>query len=132
MEQNYNNNNQGYNQQNQNYNQGGYQQSQGYNPENYGQPSSNGQGFAITCLVCGIVSIVLCWCYGIIGLACGIVAIVMRNKFRNLNGGYVNSMVKAGFICACVGISLSALSLVYYILIFARVFGSFNYLSYYL
>jgi len=121
-----------YNGNGQGYNQGRYNQNQGYNQGNYSQPPVNGQGFAIASLVCGIVSIVLCWCYGIIGLACGIVAIVMRNKFRDLNGGYVNGMAKAGFICACVGTSLSALALVYYILIFAGVFGSFSSFGYYL
>lgn len=102
------------------------------NQDNYGQSKPNGQEFAITCLVCGIVSIVLCWCYGIIGLACGIVAIVMRNKFRELNGGYVNGMVKAGFICACVGVSLSALSMIFYILIYVGILGRYNTLSYFL
>jgi len=75
-------------------------------------------------LVLGILSIVLCFCYGIIGLALGIVAIVLANKANKLykdspslytEGSYKN--MKAGRVCAIVGVSLSALYLLYFIIV---------------
>ncbi|KJS04405.1 MAG: CCC motif membrane protein [Vicingaceae bacterium] len=75
-------------------------------------------------LVLGILSIVLCFCYGIIGLALGIVAIVLANKAGKLykdspslytEGSYKN--MKAGRVCAIVGVSLSALYLLYFIIV---------------
>ncbi|WP_378175853.1 CCC motif membrane protein [Aquimarina sp. SS2-1] len=65
-------------------------------------------------LVFGIISIVTCFCYGILGLIFGIVALVISkqsmklyNENPELYYGYEN--LKAGRICAIVGISLSAL-----------------------
>jgi M penetrans paralogue family 26 len=71
-------------------------------------------------LVLGIISIALCWCYGIIGLTCGIIALILGGKSMKLYnanpGGYstksFNNM-KAGRICAIIGTILSALMLVY-------------------
>ncbi len=70
-------------------------------------------------LVLGILSIVSCFCYGIIGLILGIIALVISKKDVNLYKhspemytGYEN--LKAGRICAIVGTSLSA---IYFILI---------------
>jgi hypothetical protein len=70
-------------------------------------------------LVLGIISIIGCFCYGIVGLACGIIALVLGNKALRLyaenpsaytQGSYSNS--KAGRICAIIGLSLSALYLI--------------------
>jgi len=65
-------------------------------------------------LVFGIVSIVTCCCYGIIGLIFGIVAIVMAKKATALYlespeqyTGYSN--VKTGKILAYIGVALSAI-----------------------
>lgn len=74
---------------------------------------------AIAVLVLGIVSIVGCFCYGIIGLVCGIIAIVLSNKDIRLfkaspdlytAGSYSN--LKSGRVCAIVGLSLSAVYLI--------------------
>jgi hypothetical protein len=77
-------------------------------------------------LVLGIVSIALCWCYGIIGIASGIIALVMAGKAKALYEanpeGYTLSSfnnLKAGRICAIIGTILSALTLVYVIIVFA-------------
>jgi len=67
-------------------------------------------------LVLGILSIVFCFCYGILGLILGIIALVLASKSiklynENMNlftlGSYKN--LKAGRICAIIGTSLSAL-----------------------
>jgi hypothetical protein len=67
-------------------------------------------------LVLGILSIVFCWCYGIPGLVLGIIALVMSKKatalYNNSPNNYSESSfknMKAGRICAIVGLSLSSL-----------------------
>ncbi|NRA91876.1 MAG: DUF4190 domain-containing protein [Psychroserpens sp.] len=69
-------------------------------------------------LVFGILSIVTCCCYGILGLILGIVAIVLAKKATaeymenpELYSGYQN--VKTGKILAIIGIILSALYLLF-------------------
>ncbi|MFD2561141.1 CCC motif membrane protein [Aquimarina rubra] len=71
-------------------------------------------------LIFGIVSIVTCFCYGILGLIFGIVALVLSKKAIELYNtnpelytGYEN--VKAGKICAIIGIVLSSLYLLFII-----------------
>lgn len=67
-------------------------------------------------LVFGILSIVTCCCYGVIGLILGIVAIVLANKATKVYAenpeaytGFQN--VKTGKILAIIGIVLSVLYL---------------------
>lgn len=78
-------------------------------------------------LVFGILSIVGCCCYGIVGLIFGIVALVMSKKATeiynadpNMYIGYQN--VKTGRILAIIGIILSALVLISQI-VFLIMFG---------
>jgi uncharacterized protein MpPF26 len=71
-------------------------------------------------LVLGILSIVFCCCcYGIIGLALSIIAVVLASKSNKLyisspesftEGSYKN--MKAGKICAIIGICFSAIFLI--------------------
>lgn len=68
-------------------------------------------------LVFGILSIVGCCCYGIVGLIFGIAALVMAKKATNIYNadphsyiGYQN--VKTGKILAIIGIILSSLVLI--------------------
>lgn len=68
-------------------------------------------------LVFGILSILTCCCYGIIGLIFGIIALVMAKKAKKiylaepeLYKGYNN--VKTGKILAIIGIILSTIYLV--------------------
>nr|WP_321234249.1 CCC motif membrane protein [uncultured Psychroserpens sp.] len=69
-------------------------------------------------LVLGILSIVTCCCYGVIGLILGIVTIVLANKATaiyaenpDLYSGFQN--VKIGKILAIIGLVLSALYLIF-------------------
>ena len=70
---------------------------------------------ATAVLVLGIISIVGCICYGIVGLVLGIIALVLASNGKKLfeanpgvysPGSYGN--MKAGKICAIIGVSLSA------------------------
>ncbi len=77
-------------------------------------------------LVFGIISIVTCCCYGILGLIFGIIALVMAKKATAVYlespeqyTGYQN--VKTGKILAIIGIILSSLYLIYVIFIFATI-----------
>lgn len=69
-------------------------------------------------LVLGILSIVTCCCYGILGLILGIVTVVLAKKATaiyaenpELYNGFQN--VKTGKILAIIGIVLSALYLLF-------------------
>jgi len=70
-------------------------------------------------LVLGIISIALCWCYGVIGLTCGIIALILGSKGKKLYlsnpGVYTVSSynnLKAGWICAIIGTCLSAVYII--------------------
>ena len=89
---------------------------------------------ATVVLVLGIVSIVTCWCYGIIGIVCAIIALVLAKSAASL---YVSSPEKytegsfknmnAGKVCAWIGLSLSILYLIFVIVIFLTVgFGALS------
>jgi hypothetical protein len=85
-------------------------------------------------LVLGILSIVLCFCYGLIGMILGIIAIVLASKGATLYKANSNAYslssfnnLKAGKICAIIGISLSALYLIFiviYIVILGTAFAA--------
>ncbi len=67
-------------------------------------------------LIFGIASIVTCFCYGILGLIFGVIALVLAKKAKDLHLadpelylGYDN--LKAGKICAIIGVTLSSLYL---------------------
>ncbi len=71
-------------------------------------------------LVFGILSIITCCCYGVIGLILGIIAVVLANKAAKLHfedteayTGYGN--VKTGKILAIIGIVLNVLFMAYVI-----------------
>lgn len=76
-------------------------------------------------LVMRIISIALCWCYGVVGITLGIISLVLASKSKKLYkaepekytlGSYKN--LNAGYICAIIGLSLSALYLVFIIIYF--------------
>jgi hypothetical protein len=80
---------------------------------------------ATTVLVLGILSIVLCCCYGIFGIASGIIALIMHKQALALYqanptaysiASYKN--LNAGKICAIIGVILSALMLIYVVFVF--------------
>ncbi|MEC7264319.1 MAG: CCC motif membrane protein [Bacteroidota bacterium] len=71
-------------------------------------------------LVFGIISIVTCCCYGVLGLIFGIIALILANKAMKLYAenpdmyeGIQN--VKTGRILAIIGIVLNILTLAYMI-----------------
>lgn len=73
-------------------------------------------------LVLGIISIALCWCYGIVSLTCGIIALVLANKgmaaYKANTSAYTLSSfnnLKGGKICAIIGVSLGSLYLIFVI-----------------
>ena len=82
-------------------------------------------------LVLGILSIVFCFCYGIIGITLGIIGLVMANKALKLylaapesytESSYKN--VKSGRTCSIIGLCLSSLYFVVVIIIIALGFGA--------
>jgi len=77
-------------------------------------------------LVFGIISIVLCWCYGIIGLPLSIVAIVLAGKAKKtymenpeLYTGYQN--MNTGRILAIIGLILNILFICYIIWVLSQI-----------
>jgi len=75
-------------------------------------------------LVFGIISIVTCCCYGIIGLIFGIIALVLASKATklyvanpDLYSDYNN--VKIGKILAIIGLVLNAIYLLYIVWLFS-------------
>ena len=81
-------------------------------------------------LVLGILSIVFCWCYGIPGLALGIISLIMAKKanalYANSPESYTESSfknVKAGKICAIVGLCLSSVYAIF-IIIYVAIIGA--------
>jgi hypothetical protein len=70
-------------------------------------------------LVLGILSIVFCWCFGVIGLTLGIIALVLA---KNANKVYIEAPDKftissyknmnAGKVCAIIGTSLSGIYII--------------------
>jgi hypothetical protein len=85
---------------------------------------------ATVVLVLGIISIVGCCCYGIVGLICAIIALVLAKSATDLYvtnpGNYTESSYKnmnAGKICAWVGIGLS----VFYLIIILWMLSTFGF-----
>lgn len=88
---------------------------------------------ATVILVLGIVSIVMCWCYGIIGLGTGIASLIMGNKamreYESNPNGYTRQSynnAKAGRICGIIGTILSGLTILYFIFVLV-VLGTSSY-----
>ena len=98
------------------------------NTSNTGNQSDMQQNLpnSVAVLVLGIVSIVMCFCYGFIGLICGIIALTLASKAKqiyNTNperytlGSFKN--MNAGRVCALIGTILSALYVILILIIFA-------------
>lgn len=80
-------------------------------------------------LTLGIISIVGCFLYGIPGLICGIIALSLYSKDKKIYlsnpSKYEQSHknAKAGFICAIIGTSLSAIYFVVAIVMIFAIIG---------
>ena len=75
-------------------------------------------------LVFGIISIVTCCCYGIIGLIFGIIALVLASKATKLYAANPDlysdyNSVKIGKILAIIGLVLNAIYLLYIVWLFS-------------
>jgi hypothetical protein len=92
-------------------------------------------------LVLGILSIVFCWCYGLLAVILGIVALVLASqgdKAYKVNPQFYTtssySNLKAGRVCAIIGLSLGALMIIFVILAViiqgVAAFSLFNSLNY--
>jgi hypothetical protein len=95
-----------------------------FDPKHY-NPQSPGMQYALpnatAVLVLGIISIVACC---VLGFISAIIALVLANKANNLYmanpGQYTLSSynnLKAGRICAIIGLILSGISTIYYIIV---------------
>jgi hypothetical protein len=83
---------------------------------------------ATAVLVLGIISIVGCFCYGLVGFVCGIISLVLASKDMKryalepqafTPSSYNN--VKAGRICSIIGLILSSVYLVLIIIVIAAI-----------
>lgn len=82
---------------------------------------------ATAVLVLGIISIVMCCCYGVVGLICGIIAIVLANRdeklYRDNPLGYSEKSYKnlrAGKICAIIGLCVCAMNVFLYVVMIVK------------
>ena len=98
---------------------------------NNGQPISGQQPLpnATGVLVMGIISIAVCWCSGIPGIVLGIISLVLGGKAKKMYNANpsqytLNSYknMKAGYTCAIIGLSLSAVYLVF-IIVYLLIIG---------
>lgn len=76
-------------------------------------------------LILGILSIVTCCCYGVVGMVLGGVALYLASSSNNLylvnpekyTAGSLKNL-KTGKLCAIIGMALSALYFLYVIIVF--------------
>lgn len=83
---------------------GSWQQSVEYGPK------KQTNGFHIASLVCGILSICACCCYGVPAIVLGIAGIVCANLGNRTGRSGVG---KAGCICSIVGLVFGAIAVIY-------------------
>jgi M penetrans paralogue family 26 len=80
---------------------------------------------ATAVLVLGILSIVMCFCYGLFGVALGIIALILSGKAKALYianpDTYTVSSYKnmnAGRVCGLIGTILSSIVLAFWVIYF--------------
>jgi len=84
-------------------------------------------------LILGILSIVFsCWYFSIVGVIMGIIALILANKdlklyYSNTSGYTLASYnnVKAGRICAFIGLTVALIFLIFLILILIGIVATF-------
>ncbi len=119
-------------------------ESQNNNNNNNNNSSNNNNNFgnfggtqvipnSVGVLVLGIISIAMCWCYGIVSIILGIICLVLANqaeRIYKLNpeqytiASYKN--LKAGKTCGIIGLCLAAVWIIVLIIYFI-VFGTLAY-----
>ena len=79
---------------------------------------------ATAVLVLGIMSIVGCLFYGVVGLICGVIALILHKRNKEV---YATNPLKyaaswenarAGYVCAIIGVSISALYFICFMIVF--------------
>src|SRR5215216_3561157 len=92
----------------------------GMQPQNQFQQQPAPLPNATAVLVLGILSIVFCWCYGIIGIVLGVIALILSGKDRKLYDANPTAYslssfnnLKAGRVCGIIGLCLSALYMIF-------------------
>ncbi len=78
---------------------------------------------ATTVLVLGILSIVTCWCWGLVGIIMSVIALVLYNRdmasYNSNPSMYTSSSLsnlKAGRVTAIIGLILSIVSIIFYVI----------------
>ncbi len=88
------------------------------NQQNYGNQIQQPIPNSTAVLVLGIVSIIGCFCYGVVGTICAIIAIILAGNGKKLyeqnmsaytEASYKN--LKAGKVCAIIGLVMSILTI---------------------
>lgn len=77
-------------------------------------------GLQIAGLVCGILAIISCWCYGIFGIIFGIAGLIcsiIGNKKGKTGVG------TAALICSVIGLVLSVIALIYFVVVIGAAFS---------
>jgi hypothetical protein len=92
------------------------------------QSGSSRMKNSVAVLVLGIISIVTCFCYGVVGLIIGIVALSISKSewaMYKANPGQFHkgdvSNMKAGRVCGTIGVCLGGLYLLFLLIYFIAV-----------
>lgn len=83
----------------------------------YQTPMTNGaenkaNGLQIAGLVCGILAICACWCYGIVSIILGIAGLICSILGNNRNKHGIGI---AGLVCSIIGLIAGVAALIYFI-----------------
>lgn len=94
-----------------------YQQNNTYNQQQYTylpqQVMDAGHGYAIACMLCGILSLFVG------GIFCAIASLILANSYQKIGNGANADKIKTGKICSWICIGLTAGVIVFYILAFS-------------
>jgi hypothetical protein len=89
---------------------------------------------ATAVLVLGIISIPVICCYGLPGIICATIALVLAGKAKrtydenpDLYQPSSFNNLKAGKICAIIGLVLGVIALIYYIVVITKMLNSGEY-----
>lgn len=114
---------------NQNYDQNGQNNYQDYTAQYQGggssypyeteQKTNTTNGMQIASLVLGILGMLTCCCYGVVGLVLGIIGLIMAimGNHRSRSGVGV-----AGLVCSIIAIILGIAGTIYFILIYFAIY----------